>query len=170
MEKIEKKFMSPNEMSEKGLVWYINKYALHPLGLAMARDCDENTITGCAIAPDGKWEFSEESNTKNKIKFKNFLKEFKKEHLYEKINFTREDLDKLDEIQNKILGECDGSRSVGYKSDQQIFELCLEINKKLIKEGMTNYVNISPSLVLDQFDFLDKFINKYFTNYFDNKI
>ena len=143
-DEIKNKFITPNKMSDYGLLWYINRYVMHPLGLALARDADENTLTGCMIAPDGKWEFSEESNTKNKIKFKNFLKEFKKEHLYEKINFTREDLDKLDEIQNKILGECDGSRSVGYKSDKQIFELCLELLDRLFRECV-----VSASLKLD---------------------
>lgn len=86
------------------------------------------------------------------------------------IDFEKEDLIELDKLQNIILGTTDGCQSVGYKSDKQIFELCLEINKKLIKECITNYKNISPSIVFGQFDFLDRFINKYFTKYFDNKI
>lgn len=131
---MDKKFIKPNEMSSYGILWALNRYFLHPLGLALARDNEEDTITGCVIAPDGKWEFSEESNTKNKIKFMDFLKEFRKEHLYERIIFSNEDLIKLDEIQNKILGECDGSRSVGYKSDQQIYELCLELLDRLFRD------------------------------------
>lgn len=131
---MDKKFIKPNEMSSYGILWALNRYFLHPLGLALARDHEEDAITGCVIAPDGKWEFSEESNTKNKIKFMDFLKEFKKEHLYERIIFSNEDLIKLDEIQNEILGECDGSRSVGYKSDQQIYELCLELLDRLFRE------------------------------------
>ena len=134
MSENQNKFITPNKMSDYGILWAINKFFLHPLGLALARDRDEDTITGCMVASDGKWEFSEESNNKNKIKFKNFLKEFKKEHFYERVLFTREDLEKLDEIQNAVLGECDGSRSVGYKSDQQIYELCLELLDRLFRE------------------------------------
>ena len=144
MDKENKKFLLPNKMSEKGLLWFINKYALHPLGLALARDADENIITGCALAPDGKWEFSEESNIKNKIKFMDFLKEFKKEYLFEKIAFTKDDLNLLDEIQNQVLGTCDGAMSVGYKSDQQIYELCLELLDRLFRECI-----VSASLKLD---------------------
>ncbi len=52
------------------------------------------------------------------------------------INFIKEDLEKLDEIQNKVLGECDGSKSVGYKSDLQIYELCLELLDMLFRESV----------------------------------
>lgn len=138
------KFITPNKMSDYGILWAINKFFLHPLGLALARDSEENTITGCGISSDGKWEFSEESNIKNKIKFKDFLKEYKKEYLYERISFDTEDLNKLDEIQNVVLGECDGSRSVGYKSDQQIYELCLELLDRLFRECI-----VSTALKLD---------------------
>ena len=128
------KLITPNKMSDYGILWAVNKFFLHPLGLAMARDREDDIINGCVVSPDGKWEFSEDSNTKNKIKFKEFLKEFKKEYLYESITFNIDDLNTLDEIQNQVLGECDGSRSVGYKSDQQIYELCLELLDRLFRE------------------------------------
>lgn len=59
-------------MSNNGLIWKINKEILHPLGLALARDGD--TSPGCMIAPDGKWEFSEESNIRNSERFQKFKK------------------------------------------------------------------------------------------------
>lgn len=136
--------IKPNEMSNYGILWAINKFFLHPLGLALARDRDEDIITGCVVAPDGKWEFPEKSNAENKIKFRDFLKTIKKEYFYERIIFTREDLEKLDEIQNVVLGECDGSRSVGYKSDRQIYELCLELLDRLFRECI-----VSAALKLD---------------------
>ena len=136
--------IKPNEMSNYGILWAVNKFFLHPLGLALARDRDEDIITGCVVSPDGKWEFPEKSNAENKIKFRDFLKTIKKEYFYERIVFTREDLEKLDEIQNVVLGEYDGSRSVGYKSDQQIYELCLELLDRLFRECI-----VSAALKLD---------------------
>ena len=67
-----KKLVNFNELSEYGLIWKINKEILHPLGLALARDGD--TSPGCMIAPDGKWEFSEESNIRNSERFQKFKK------------------------------------------------------------------------------------------------
>ena len=76
LEKTEKKpkykIMDFEEMSNNGLIWKINKEILHPLGLALARDGD--TSPGCMIAPDGKWEFNEESNIRNFEKFQKFKK------------------------------------------------------------------------------------------------
>lgn len=76
LEKIEEKpkykIMDFEEMSNNGLIWKINKEILHPLGLALARDGD--TSPGCMIAPDGKWEFSEESNIRNSERFQKFKK------------------------------------------------------------------------------------------------
>ncbi len=71
-EKPKYKIMDFEEMSNNGLIWKINKEILHPLGLALARDGD--TSPGCMIAPDGKWEFNEESNIRNFEKFQNFKK------------------------------------------------------------------------------------------------
>ena len=71
-EKPKYKIMDFEEMSNNGLIWKINKEILHPLGLALARDGD--TSPGCMIAPDGKWEFSEESNIRNFEKFQKFKK------------------------------------------------------------------------------------------------
>ena len=68
----EYKIMNFEEMSANGLVWKINKEVLHPLGLALARD--GATSPGCIIAPDGKWEYSEESNIRNYKKFESFIK------------------------------------------------------------------------------------------------
>ena len=50
----------------------INKEILHPLGLALARN-EDGTSNGCIVAPDGVWEYSEESNQKNIEKYDNFL-------------------------------------------------------------------------------------------------
>ena len=66
-EKPKYKIMDFEEMSNNGLIWKINEEILHPLGLALARDGD--TSPGCMIAPDGKWEFNEESNIRNFEKF-----------------------------------------------------------------------------------------------------
>ena len=71
-EKPKYKIMDFEEMSNNGLIWKINKEILHPLGLALARDGD--TSPGCMIAPDGKWEFNEESNIRNFEKFQKFKK------------------------------------------------------------------------------------------------
>lgn len=71
-EKPKYKIMDFEEMSNNGLIWKINKEILHPLGLALARDGD--TSPGCMIAPDGKWEFSEESNIRNSERFQKFKK------------------------------------------------------------------------------------------------
>lgn len=71
------KIMNFQEMSDNGLIWKINKEILHPLGLALARTEDENgspVSYGCIIAPDGKWEFSEESDKRNQEKYNKFLK------------------------------------------------------------------------------------------------
>ena len=73
-EKPKYKIMDFEEMSNNGLIWKINKEILHPLGLALARDGD--TSPGCMIAPDGKWEFSEESNIRNSERFQKFKKNF----------------------------------------------------------------------------------------------
>ena len=71
-EKPKYKIMDFEEMSNNGLIWKINKEILHPLGLALARDGD--TSPGCMIAPDGKWEFSEEANIRNSERFQKFKK------------------------------------------------------------------------------------------------
>ena len=70
-EKPKYKIMDFEEMSNNGLIWKINKEILHPLGLALARDGD--TSPGCMIAPDGKWEFNEESNIRNFEKFQKMI-------------------------------------------------------------------------------------------------
>lgn len=68
-----KNIMYPNEMSDNGLIVLINHKFLHPLGLALMRDPDLNTIVGCLIAPDGKWEYPEETIEKHREKYNDFL-------------------------------------------------------------------------------------------------
>lgn len=68
--------MDFEEMSKNGLIWKINKEVLHPLGLALARGEDENgkpVSFGCAIAPDGFWEYTKEAEERNQEKYNNFL-------------------------------------------------------------------------------------------------
>lgn len=80
-----------------------------------------------------------------------------------KIKFLKDDLIILDELQNQIIGTQDGSQSVEYKSDEQIFELCLELNKKLFGDCMTNYTSVSPSIAFGQFNNIDRILGAYFT-------
>lgn len=68
----DKNFINFNDLSDYGLIWKINKEILHPLGLALARN-EDGTSNGCIVAPDGVWEYSEESNQKNIEKYDNFL-------------------------------------------------------------------------------------------------
>ena len=78
------KIMNFIEMSENGLIWKINKEILHPLGLALARTEDENGNSvsyGCMIAPDGKWEFSEESNKRNQENYNKFIEKLNMEKI-----------------------------------------------------------------------------------------
>ena len=75
--------MDFNEMSSAGLIWKINKEILHPLGLALARTEDEtgNPVSyGCIIAPDGKWEYDEETNKRNQERYDTFLKKLNEEN------------------------------------------------------------------------------------------
>ena len=165
-----KKLITPNKMSDYGILWAINKFFLHPLGLAMARDREDDIINGCVVSPDGKWEFSEETNSKNKTKFLDFLKEFKKEHLYEKITFDSDDLIKLDEIQNKVLGTCDGAMSVGYKSDQQIYELCLELHDKIFRDCiLNNHLQLDITERMEYHKVIQKVLKSY-TYIINNKL
>ena len=165
-----KKLITPNKMSDYGILWAINKFFLHPLGLAMARDREDDIINGCVVSPDGKWEFSEDTNTKNKNKFKEFLQEFKKEHLYEKITFDSDDLIKLDEIQNKVLGTCDGAMSVGYKSDQQIYELCLELHDKIFRDCiLNNHLQLDITERMEYHKVIQKVLKSY-TYIINNKL
>ena len=49
------------ELSKRGLVFRINHEILHPLGLAVSFDSLNDTSPGALVAPDGVWEFSEDS-------------------------------------------------------------------------------------------------------------
>lgn len=55
-----------NTLSQLGLLWKINKDILHPLGLALTRDPDTGISVGALVASDGAWEFSEESDKRNR--------------------------------------------------------------------------------------------------------
>ena len=72
--KLNDNMMYPDEMSDNGLIALINHKFLHSLGLALARDLESNTIIGCMIAPDGKWEYTDEVLERNREKYNNFLK------------------------------------------------------------------------------------------------
>ena len=71
-----KNFINFNEMSNYGLIWKINKEILHPLGLALARN-EDGTSNGCLVAPDGIWEYTEESNKRNIEKYNKFIESLK---------------------------------------------------------------------------------------------
>lgn len=90
-----------------------------------------------------------------------------------KITFEKEDLIELDRLQNIILGTIDGCQSVGYKSDKQIFELCLEIFKSItlimvVAAGSKTKKN--PKEYSEYLDFILGFMMKYFSTYLDDKI
>lgn len=83
-----------------------------------------------------------------------------------KITFLKDDLNILDELQNKILGTQDGSQSVWYKTDMQIFELCLEMNSVLYLENLKNLRNLTPSKIeikIEQFKNINRILGAYFT-------
>lgn len=90
-----------------------------------------------------------------------------------KIDFEKEDLIELDRIQNIVLDTLDGCQSVGYKSDKQIFELCLEIFKSItivmvVAAGFQTKNN--PNEYPEYMDFVLGFMMKYFSTYLDDKI
>lgn len=67
-------FVSFKQMSEWGLITKINNEILHPLGLALSYDKDNDVSYGCVIDfSDYKFEYSEETIKRNNEKFKNFL-------------------------------------------------------------------------------------------------
>lgn len=90
-----------------------------------------------------------------------------------KITFEKEDLIELDRLQNIILGTIDGCQSVGYKSDKQIFELCLELFKSitLIMVGAAgSKTEKDQKDYSEYFDFILGFMMKYFLIYLDDKL
>lgn len=50
-------------MSELGIITAINDQVLHPLGLALYWDKDENQLQGCFVSPDGVYEYPEDSSS-----------------------------------------------------------------------------------------------------------
>ena len=90
-----------------------------------------------------------------------------------KITFEKEDLIELDRLQNIILGTIDGCQSVGYKSDKQIFELCLELFKSItliMVVAAGSKTEKDPKEYVGYFDFIIDFMVKYFSTYLDDKI
>ena len=114
-------------------------------------------------------------NNKNKNIFGVILESiqiFKKQKI-KKINFKKEDLIELDIIQNKVLGTLDGCQSVGYKTDKEIFELCLEIIKHLtlnmvVAAGFTARPNVDE--YPEYMDFIFTFLKVYYSKHFNNTI
>lgn len=67
------------ELRHTGLLWYINRVALHPRGLALAihfEDVD-GEATGWSIvqSDDGLWAFTEDDDMEGMAKFDAFMKE-----------------------------------------------------------------------------------------------
>lgn len=98
---------------------------------------------------------------------KNWLKPKPK---YVKINFEEEDLQRLDVLQNKILGTCDGCQSVGYKTDRQIFELCLEMVERIFRDCMIGNTNIDIKTKFEYVKEIHYFMEVYFSYYLENKL
>lgn len=90
-----------------------------------------------------------------------------------KIKFRKEDLIELDRIQNNVLGTFDSCQSVGYKSDKEIFELCLEIIKHLTLNMLftTGFMTRpNPKDYPEYMDFIFTFLNVYYSKHFNNTI
>lgn len=59
-----------------GLLWYLNKTALHPRGFALAFHQDDNgEIVGWSLLGDGKevWRFTDQSDEEGFRKWEDFL-------------------------------------------------------------------------------------------------
>ncbi len=48
-------------LSKTGLLYKINKEILHPVGLAMFYDPETGISKGAIVAPDGEWEYDDET-------------------------------------------------------------------------------------------------------------
>lgn len=100
------------------------------------------------------------------------IQKFKKSSLHPTItiNFKAEDLQRLDILQNKILGTCDGCQSVCYKTDKQIFELCLEMIERLFKDYTIENTNIDIKTKFENIKEINRFMKVYFSYYLENKL
>lgn len=70
------KMMPFSEMSEKGVLWFINRMAFHPLGFALTFMLEEDgSISGWCIQGDGTecWTFEEEVDDRNYETFWRFI-------------------------------------------------------------------------------------------------
>lgn len=70
------------EMTEFGLLWYINRVAFHPHGLALAfRPDKDGKIAGWTILGDGSevWSFTTEDDDAEYSKFQEFWKRIRAE-------------------------------------------------------------------------------------------
>lgn len=64
------------ELRDSGLLWWLNTEALHPYGLALGLQYNEDgEAVGYKIykSEDGFWEFDDESNEEGKEKFRRYL-------------------------------------------------------------------------------------------------
>lgn len=61
-------------MLDNGLLWYLNRVALHPHGLALAVDNDSNFVL--LAAPDGIFSFPLEIDEEKSTEWRGFLTEF----------------------------------------------------------------------------------------------
>lgn len=91
------------------------------------------------------------------------------------INFKKEDLIKLDEIQNRLLFVQDGCQSVGYKTDKDIFLICLEVIQvctlALVGKAAFNVQVTDPNDDRTKdFAFVMDFLEEYFTQNLNNKL
>lgn len=61
-------------MSELGIITAINDQVLHPLGLSLYWDKDENQLQGCFVSPDGVYKYSDDSSSiaTKRARFKKF--------------------------------------------------------------------------------------------------
>lgn len=73
-----------NDLRSSGLLWYLNRVALHPHGLALALhydDVESGEATGWSIikSDDGIWAYPHEMDQDGREKFTAFLKELEDE-------------------------------------------------------------------------------------------
>lgn len=92
-----------------------------------------------------------------------------------KIDFEKEDLIELDRLQNIILGTTDGCQSVGYKTDKDIFLICLEIIQvctlALVGKAAFDVQVTDPNDDrAKDFAFVMGFLEEYFTQNLNNKL
>lgn len=78
------KALNFEELRHTGVLWYLNRVAFHPHGLALGLVCDDpdGEPVGWTImkSPDGLWSFEEDADMEGLTNFNNFMKEVEAEN------------------------------------------------------------------------------------------